>query len=288
MRKFKTLIAVAAATTLLSGCLSINTNTFHDRYVRSSIGMNEGGYPTAETVADPAEFVKAYAEADQEDVFNKLKLTSAWSSEEYGNRTEYIVGEYVPYDPERTAEHFNIGLYDVCTKNGGAMSGDWCFKYDGKRFVPLFKFKAEEVAPDFHIHHYRVRAKLVVPPAAGPNSSLWLSYSTPLFQKDSEASYARWLERLKEDARHLQRAKAYQQRLANKRRDDAFLLSPEGRGTKVCRSVQHGFTAVGFIEDAANGKVKINVVDVGRNGLQPGGFHPYMTWDYPAGWWICE
>lgn len=57
---------------------------------------------------------------------------------------------------------------------------------------------------------------------------------------------------------------------------------------QVCR--QEGmFTQTGFVEDAANGKVKIRITDsvVSGTRMRAGDFHEQIIWDNPDNWFLC-
>lgn len=57
---------------------------------------------------------------------------------------------------------------------------------------------------------------------------------------------------------------------------------------QVCR--QEGmFTQTGFVEDAANGKVKIRISDAVVSGtrMRAGDFHEQIIWDNPDNWFLC-
>lgn len=64
------------------------------------------------------------------------------------------------------------------------------------------------------------------------------------------------------------------------------------RGLRICK--RDNFEKeyphyVGYIEDAADGKIKIQVNDYWiYKGIQPGGFKAQIIWDYPQKWRICE
>lgn len=61
------------------------------------------------------------------------------------------------------------------------------------------------------------------------------------------------------------------------------------RGTTVCRQ-QRATTYKGFVEDATDEKIKINVAFAFATSvpsMQLGGFQPHTIWDDPANWRLC-
>ena len=60
-------------------------------------------------------------------------------------------------------------------------------------------------------------------------------------------------------------------------------------GARLCRQVG-AFIDVGFVEDLANGKVKIRIADAilpGNSQVHAGGFHEQVVWDNPDAWFLC-
>jgi len=57
---------------------------------------------------------------------------------------------------------------------------------------------------------------------------------------------------------------------------------------QVCRQ-DGAFTQTGFVEDAANGKVKIRISDAVVSGtrMRAGDFHEQVIWDNPDSWFLC-
>lgn len=98
----------------------------------------------------------------------------------------------------------------------------------------------------------------------------------------------------------IQRRQIEQQRAAEqKQQENVFLLSPNARGSKVCRNIPRTNDylegiAVGYVEDSANGKIKVNVVFAGpklgenTGTVSYGGFAPYITWESPYYWYLCN
>lgn len=98
----------------------------------------------------------------------------------------------------------------------------------------------------------------------------------------------------------IQRRQIEQQRAAEqKQQENVFLLSPNAKGSKVCKTIpsNNGVlegVAVGFVEDSANGKIKVNVVFAGpklgenTGTVSYGGFAPFITWESPVYWSLCN
>ncbi len=119
--------------------------------------------------------------------------------------------------------------------------------------------------------------------------------------RNADAEIAKMLHE-RGDAAETERQKQLieQQRAAEqKQQENVFLLSPNARGSKVCRNIPRSNdylegVAVGYVEDSANGKIKVNVVFAGpklgenTGTVSYGGFAPYITWESPYYWYLCN
>lgn len=77
---------------------------------------------------------------------------------------------------------------------------------------------------------------------------------------------------------------------ARQKRETPIMLRT--RGLRVCKRDHFDKEYphyVGFVEDSANGKIKVQVNDYWvYKGIQPGGFRSQIIWDNPNSWRICE
>lgn len=274
----------------LSGCSSVSNNSFHDRFLRSSYGLNTAGYPTPTEQTNPVTYLQAYVKADdiQGPAPLEMMLESLrWNMEENKVYTTISVPGYRPNDGTRTSGHLLIGIHDVCTKKGGLMSGHWCFRTIEKKTVPMFYFEASDVY-NFS-KPSTIQAKLIVPSNGDETTSAWLNYAVPLFEADAKDMYAKQIMTKEETAATIRHLQTLMSRVKNKPIENQFLLSPKSKGTKVCRAERQNAVSIGFVEDSGADRIKINVVFYGYPpNLTFGGFRPHTIWDYPNDWWVCH
>ncbi len=110
-----------------------------------------------------------------------------------------------------------------------------------------------------------------------------------------EAETERQALQMEKQRRQIEQQRAVEQ----KQQENVFLLSPNAKGSKVCKTIpsNNGVlegVAVGFVEDSANGKIKVNVVFAGpklgenTGTVSYGGFAPFITWESPVYWSLCN
>lgn len=167
----------------------------------------------------------------------------------------------------------------MCARAGGSLQGSFCVMPSNPDDVPFVVQIVPAPRPCANGTSVRV---------VEPTGSL----SAPAYLGMLRSAGVRTSEERATDQAHaasLGRERERQRALEADRRA-AMVPRMRERGTRVCR-VEGVTTAVGFVEDSTETKLQIHVVNAYRTGapnLQLGGFQPYITWDVPARWELCD
>ena len=167
----------------------------------------------------------------------------------------------------------------LCSRAGGSLEGNFCVKPsnpDDVSFVVQIIPAPRPCANGTSVRVVEPTGSLSAPAYLGMLRSLGFRTSE---ERAIDRAHAAALGRERESQRALE---------ADRRA--AMVPRMRVRGTRVCR-VEGVTTAVGFVEDSTETKLQIRVVNAYRTGapnLQVGGFQPYITWDVPARWELCD
>ena len=179
----------------------------------------------------------------------------------------------------RVMEDFSIH----CRLKGGELRDGWCAR--GSDDVPIYKltlFNSEScnmaidiIQPHSDVSLDDFRWKKIAKDRGFKSKSTLLEMSKIADEKRKIAAEKRRQE------------ESY--RRDKKMKEDAFMLSDKARGTKVCSvaSSYRGERSYGYIEDHANGKIKVSVFNYGGDNWTVSGFTPHITWSLPSKWFVC-
>jgi len=167
----------------------------------------------------------------------------------------------------------------LCSRAGGSLQGNFCVKTSNPDDVSFMVQIVQAPRPCPNGTSVRVvepTGSLSAPAYLGMLRSLGFKTSE---ERATDRAYAAALGRERE-----------RQRALDADRRAAMVPRMRERGTRVCH-VEGVTTAVGFVEDSTETKLQIRVINAFRTGapnLQLGGFQPYITWDVPARWELCD
>lgn len=170
-----------------------------------------------------------------------------------------------------------------CKSTGGNVDGDWCMM---TRDVPIFGVRVGG-------------AHIVDPTGQWCTSGKNVGVVAISAEDTWDRSTAEWLELIKTQYGYKTKAEAAELRRQiderkRKQHEERLIRGRQivaaGVGAQVC-SQQGRVVYIGFVDEVANGKIRVAVSDAqvsGRPGLAPGGFQSSIIWDQPENWYMCR
>lgn len=236
------------------------------------------------TVTDPIEFITQYQSASEKGLIAPLRFLGGEEQEK--NYREFSKA----WCSVHYRSHLVLALKQVCDANNGTGRGEWCVDKDTDS--PLFKAHVEPRS--FCSSGTSLAAKVIAPlKGASTKDPDWLSLASSMGYMTKD-EYSKYIADKIERGEKLQKAKnerikkaklKKQKRLAYERN-----LMLTTRGLRICQNAKYKYQGrfTGFVEDFTDKKIKINVVNLGRDGETVSGFQPSTIWDYPSNWYVCE
>jgi hypothetical protein len=167
-----------------------------------------------------------------------------------------------------------IGLY--CQRKGGAYQNGFCREANEPDLVLFYAMVSRR--GDCQNVAFPVGVQIIEPKGTNLQSPGYLSALRQVGYVTQKEVLEAAVERERMADEKAQREKA---RLA---REMPMLTS---RGTKICH-IQNSWTYVGYVEDAANQKIKIHISAMQALGGGPPISHEELIWDFPSNWHVCE
>ena len=265
-------ILLLSCTVVLTGCV----NQFAE-------------FPDPATSTDPVTFTDDYFAAAQSGLISPFNIIPIWISNEAEHR-EFSRWACVK---EQYRDGYYYQIRQVCHNMGGKLEGEWCRSRDRK--IPYFRVRIyKHFDEPMCTLDKPLQVKLIAPlESQSADNANWMNYA------QSEGFIAGSKHSLQEEqqivAQNAQRARLLARQAEADRRMAAHIkydvpeMLKNGKGRKVCkRSEQAGAMYVGYIEDAANSRIKVLLVNHGGPGWTLGGFRQGYIWDDPVNWYFCN
>lgn len=237
--------------------------------------------PPQSSTTDPiaeAQYLQYTTSARANSIVNFGGLENDYSVDEAGSHRKFshrwLAGNGIHFEHEIMDEaKLQARFNEICVNLGGAVTdGGWCVD-TATRNYPLFWARTAEQnyrengVPSTYFSIYAVA------PASGKDHTdkLWLAYA---------------------------KGQGFLGR--DEKRAQAKTMLKEGTGIMVCRNVTYGIAPLwrgqdkGYIEDAANKRIKIRIFESVKDRTSYGGpkarkdVNNETVWDRPDNWYICE
>ena len=260
-----TFACVVATSLSLTGCNSIGAK-----------------YPTIGETSDPFDYLTQYVEADEAGLINPYRALDLEGHFILKDNSDHTYWKRV-WCSKTNLSRFENEIRNVCNANGGDLINSFCVHS-----------KSKNILFETSVRYYNLCSNKGGVTVTGYFPKRGVSYTDSAWQKfvgprKADEDFKIATQQRKEKQRAKQRAQEENKRQALKKQENKYLLSPEAKGTKVCRKERKDAVAIGYVEDFGPKKIKINVVFLGYPpNLTLGGFQPHTVWDYPNNWYVCE